>query len=181
MTVQMLQKIFSTTTENKVELLKFADELKNNDTIELSQYASLKANINSLNRIVTPANITSAGPHRYSEQEIHLVLKSHLEVYDGLKNVQAHLNYMKKIFGELSSQYRNGRQYNKDFFKTLDTGYTRIGHSMPSNWIDITLLLLQSRKSQFNNILLSCKEIYKATGNQNMHLVLQKWSLRGNL
>ncbi len=52
MTVQMLHKMFNTDTENKVELLVLANELKNNGTIELSQYASLKASINSLNKPV---------------------------------------------------------------------------------------------------------------------------------
>ncbi len=175
MTVQMLQKMFKTDTENKDELLELANKLKNNKTIELSDYASLKANINMLNRPKPVAKNGQANRY-YTEEEVSMVLKSHLEVYDGIKNIDAHLSYMKKLFGKTSSQYRNGKQYNSGFHRTLDTGNANLGHSMPSNWADGTLDLLQDRQIQFANTLQACKGIYDATGNQNMYLVIQKWS-----
>jgi len=71
MTVKMLQNMFNTTTEDKAELLKLADELKKNATIELSQYASLKASINTLNKPAAKP-VTGRRAYRYSKGEITL-------------------------------------------------------------------------------------------------------------
>ena len=71
MTVQILHKMFNTDTEDKIELLVLANELKNNGTIELSQYASLKASINTLNKPVLKPAIGRKS-YRYSEYEIGL-------------------------------------------------------------------------------------------------------------
>jgi len=174
MTVQMLQNMFNTKTENKLELLQLADALRKKGTIELSQFASLKASINSLNKV--EKKVKKDTPYRYDTKEIILVQKSHLEVYDGIKDVEAHLNFMKQVFGELSSQFRNGDLYNKFFHQTLNTGRANIGHSMPANWADVTLNLIQDRSMQFNNTLLACKEICQETNNQNMCKVVKKWS-----
>lgn len=175
MTVEFLQKIFNTQTMDVKELLSFANELLDNKKIELSVYATLKVNINKLNPI-KKVEIFRDRASRYTEDEILTVLKSHLEVYDGLKDIQSHLNYMKQLLGETSSQYRNGAQYNKSFHKTLDKADANLGQSMPANWADATLLLVKDRELQFKNVLSACKDIYESTNNGNMYKVIQKWS-----
>lgn len=111
----------------------------------------------------------------YTQEQVLRVLKSHLDVYDGIKDVSAHLNFMRELFGESSSQYRNGAQYNKNFHKTLDQGDPNLGQSMPANWADGTLELIKDRPVQFINTLNACRKIYDATDNGNMLRVIQKW------
>jgi hypothetical protein len=178
MTVELLKKISKTDTDDLEELYILAKNLYENRQIEPSVYATLKSNINRLNPEKTAKKITKKSIHKYSEDEILAVIKSHLDVYDGKKPIQAHLTLMKQMFGENSSQFRNGEQYNKGFHRTVDYGNPNLGQSMPANWADATLKLLQDRPDKMKNVLEACKIIYKETNNGNMYKVIQKWSIR---
>ena len=178
MTVELLKKISKTDTDDLEELYTLAKKLYENKQIEPSVYATLKANINRLNPEKTTIKITKKRITRYSEDEVLTVIKSHLDVYDGIKPIQAHLTLMKQIFGENSSQFRNGEQYNKGFHRTVDYGNPNLGQSMPANWADVTLQLLQDRPDKMKNVLKACKIIYEETNNRNMYNVIQKWSIK---
>lgn len=181
MTVTMLQNMYETDTENEEDLHNLAKDALNKGKIELSAYATVLASIKALNRTEThnvPVRNNPNARRIYTTDEVKLVTKSHLEVYDGLKDVQTHLNLMKSMFGETGSQYRNGKQYNQRFHKTLDEGSPNLGQSMPANWADVTLELIQDRDLQFKNTLDACKAIYEDTNNGNMYKVIQKWSLK---
>lgn len=177
MTVELLKKICKTQTEDTQELLRLSDELFTNKDITPSVYATLRANINMKNPSKQIKATSQNSKDRYTEDEILTVTQSHLDVYDGIKTIQAHLNLMKQMFGESSSQYRNGAQYNKRFYSTLDLGHPNLGQSMPSNWAEAILTLIQNRDVQFQNTLKACREIYESTNNGNMYKVIQKWSI----
>lgn len=181
MTVTMLQNMYETDTENEEDLYNLVEDALDKGKIERSAYATVLASIRALNRIETNNVSVQNNPNTrriYTTAEVKLVTKSHLEVYDGLKNVEGHLNLMKSMFGETGSQFRNGAQYNQRFHKTLDEGNPNLGQSMPANWADATLELIQDREVQFKNTLDACKAIYEATSNGNMYAVIQKWSLK---
>ena len=177
MTVEFLKKISKTDTNDFEELYRLAKDLYDNKQIEPSAYATLKANINRINPENINTTITKQRTNRYSEDEVLSVTKSHLDVYDGIKPIQAHLTLMKQMFGENSSQFRNGEQYNKGFHRTLDNGNPNLGQSMPANWADATLKLIQDRPDKMKNVIEACKAIYKETNNGNMYKVIQKWSI----
>ena len=177
MTVELLKKISKTDTDDIQELSTLAKNLYDDKKIEPSVYATLMANINRLNPENIKNEVTRQRTNRYSEDEILTVMKSHLDVYDGLKPLQAHLTLMKQMFGEHSSQFRNGEQYNRAFHRTMDYANPNLGQSMPSNWADATLKLIQDRPDKINNVLEACKIIYRETNNGNMYNVIQKWSI----
>ena len=173
MTIKLLSKISNTETNNPEKLMQCAQRLLDDKTITRSTFATLQANINREFR--PEQTVARSSRVYYTNEEVLTVLKSHLEVYDGIKNIQAHLSRMTMMFGATSSQVRNGSQYNRGFHNTLNTGNPNIGQSMPSNWADKTLELLQDRKEQFNNTLLACEKIYEATNSGAMLRVIQKW------
>ena len=177
MTVTFLKRMCNTDTTDVDELYQFALDLRENGEITSAAYATVKANINlqNPNRTQVQSRHTAT---KYTEDEVLTVLKSHLEVYDGMKSVKAHVANMKRIFGERTSQVKNGAQYNRGFHRTLDLGDPNLGQSMSSNWADATLFLIQDRPEQKHNILEACKKIYEATNNQNMYRVIQKWSIQ---
>jgi len=178
MTVELLKKRSKTDTDDLEELYTLAENLYKSKQIEPSVYATLKANINLLNPKRVTTDTTVQRRNKYSKDEILKVLQSHLDVYDGEKPIQAHLTLMKQMFGEDSSQFRNGKQYNKGFHRTLDYGNPNLGQSMPSNWADATLELLQDRPDKMKNVFEACKIIYKTTNNGNMYNVIQKWTIK---
>lgn len=177
MTIELLKKISKTETNDIEELYKLAKNLYDNKKIEPSVYATLKANINRLNPKIIKTTVSKQRTNRYTEDEVLTVTKSHLDVYDGIKPIQAHLTLMKQMFGESSSQFRNGEQYNKGFHRTLDYGNPNLGQSMSANWADATLKLIKDRPEKMKNVLEACKTIYEETNNGNMHKVIQKWSI----
>ena len=179
MTVEFLKKISKTDTNDFEKLNRLAKDLYDKKQIEPSAYATLKANINRINpKKINTITTSTHKNHKYTKDEILSVLKSHLDVYDKIKPIQAHLALMKQMFGENSSQFRNGEQYNKGFHRTLDYGNPNLGQSMPANWADVTLKLIQDRPDKFKNVLEACKSIYKETNNGNMYKVIQKWSIK---
>ena len=178
MTIPLLKKICNTQTNDVNELYNFAQDLFKSKKIEPSAYASLKAHINQLNPNRKTLSQSAKRNAKYSEDEVLTVTQSHLDVYDGKKAIQAHLNLMRKMFGESSSQFRNGVQYNKSFHRTLDLANPNLGQSMPANWAEATLVLIQNRKDKTTNVLKACKAIYEQTNNGNMYKVVQKWSTK---
>ncbi len=177
MTLNLFKKISDIESSDKLELLEKLEEYKNDGKISLIEYASVKADINRLYSLEKSIKLSSASSRqRYTKDEVCTVQKSNLDVYDGIKNVSAHVNLMRQLFGEDSSQVRNGVQYNKRFFKTLDFGEPSIGHSMPSNWADCLLKLVKDRPIQFQNTLIACRKIYEHTNNNSMLEVIKKWS-----
>ena len=174
MTLKLFKRMLKIDSVDKSELLSLLEDAKDDGTINMLQYAQIKSDINKQYREEQPRNNR---PNRitYTDEEVLTVLKSHLEVYDGIKDLSAHLNLMKQLFGEESSQFRNGSQYNRNFYKTLDEGQPNLGQSLPANWADGILTLIQDRPVQFNNTLDACKKIYDATNNGNMMQVIQKW------
>ncbi len=177
MTLNLFKKISDIESSDKLKLLEKLEEYKNNEKISLIEYASIKADINRLYSLARNTKSTiSSGRQRYTRDEVCTVQKSHLDVYDGIKDVSAHVSLMIQLFGKDSSQVRNGAHYNKRFFKTLDFGEPSIGHSMPSNWADCLLELVKDRPIQFQNTLNACREIYEYTDNNSMLEVIKKWS-----
>jgi len=177
MTLNLFRRIANNQSEDYEELIALANEYYVAGQLNAVSYASIKADINHQYR-PQAENVEHNIITRYTEYEIKTVLKSHLNVYDGVKDITAHLNLMKQLFGENSSQYRNGVQYNRNFHKKLDEGDPILGQSMPANWADATLELIQDKDAQFRNTLNACKKIYEATGNNNMKKVVQKWVTR---
>lgn len=176
MTLNLFKRMIDTESDNPEELLSHLEDAKNEENINMLEYAQIKSDINM--RYYRP-ELTSNVNHaaRYTVDEVLTVTKSHLDVYNGIKNISAHLNLMKQLFGEESSQFRNGAQYNRRFHRTLDEGEPSLGHSMPSNWADATLELVKDRPTQFKNTLDACQKIYDSTGNGNMLRVINKWRL----
>jgi hypothetical protein len=177
MTVELLKKICKTDANEMQELKDMAKSLLDSKDIEPSAYATVLANINKLEEKPKTTNLRRNNQH-YTDDEVLTVQQSHLDVYDGKKSIDDHIRLMKKMFSEDSSQYRNGRHYNKRLFKTLDEGEPSLGHSMPANWADALLELVQNRQDNFYNTLNACKAIYESTGNGNMFQVIQKWNLK---
>ena len=177
MTLNLFRRISNFQSNERLELLEKLEEYKNNGKISLIEYASIKADINRLYPLARNVKQTiSSARQRYTRDEVCTVQKSHLDVYDDIKDVSAHLNLMIQLFGKDSSQVRNGAHYNKRFFKTLDYGEPSIGHSMPSNWADCLLELIKDRPIQFQNTLNACRKIYEHTDNNSMLEVIKKWS-----
>ncbi len=174
MTLNLFKRKINTESDDQEELLSLLEVALNDGVIDMLEYAQIKSDINIQYRTVQPSNNV---PNRtyYTQEEVMTVLKSHLDVYDGIKDLSAHLNLMKQLFGEESSQFRNGTQYNRNFHRTLNEGDPNLGQSMPANWADGTLELIKDRPEQFKNTLDACQKIYDATNNGNMSNVIQKW------
>ena len=173
MTVTLLKKLYHVDTNDIEELYILAKQAQEDGHIGMSQYASLRANISGLLPQPLEQRRTIS---RYTEEEVLAVTKSYLDVYDGFKNEEAHLNLMKSMFSENSSHYRNGIQYCRSFKKTLDLGSANLGQSMPANWANATMLLIQNRPDKKANVLKACRTIYESTNNGNMYHVIQRWS-----
>jgi len=134
MTVQMLQNMFNTSTEDKAELLKLADELKDNSTIELSQYASLKASINSLNKpVAKPA--TGRKSYRYSVNEISLASNMLIIVANYEITETEALTIMSSILPSDCGFVRNFSQYVLGMRKQLK-GQRGSHLATPASWAD---------------------------------------------
>ena len=177
MTVELLKKISKTESDDFEELNRLAKDLYENKKIEPSVYATLKANINRHNPKNIKTTITTQRTNRYSENEVLIVTKSFLDVYDGKKTSKEHVDLMKSQFGTNSYLYTSAKQHLKKFRETLDNGNPHIGQSMAANWADITLKLIQDRPEKMKNVIEACKAIYKETNNGNMYKVIQKWSI----
>lgn len=174
MTLRLFKNRMQIESDDFQELLSIVEDAYNNSTINTLEYAQIKSDINMKYR--QPAQIVANTNRRqYTMDEVMTVLKSHLDVYDGIKDVSAHLNLMKQLFGEASSQFRNGAQYNRNFHRMLDEGAANLGQSMPANWADGTLEIIQDRPVQFKNVLDACQKIYDSTDNGNMSRVIQRW------
>jgi len=174
MTLKLFKRFINTESNDQEELLSLLEVALNDGVVDMLQYAQIKSDINIKYRQELSNNNTKTRAS-YSKEQVTKVLKSHLDVYDGIKDLSAHLNFMQQLFGEESSQLRNGVQYNRNFHKTLNDGEANLGQSMPANWADETLELVKDRSVQFKNTLEACQKIYNATDNGNMLSVIQKW------
>ena len=180
MTLNLFKQMINIESDDQEELLDLLEDALNDEVVNMLQYAQIKSDINiQYHQEVSNTNINKRA--RYTEDEILTVQKSHLDVYDGKKDLSAHLNLMKQMFSETSSQFRNGKQFSRIFCSMLDTSEPSIGMSIPANWADIILRLLKNRPVQFNNALDACQKIYDATDNGNMLDVVRKWKLEGNV
>lgn len=138
MTLNLFKRLIGKESDNPEELLSLLENAKNGGIINELEFAQIYSDIYRLYfQPELVLNTRISGRTRYTEDEILTVLKSHLDVYDGIKDLSAHLNLMKQLFGEDSSQFKNGAQYNRMFHKVLDEGEPNLGHSMPANWADI--------------------------------------------
>lgn len=177
MTVEFLKKYYKIETESIDELYDLAEQAKTDGLIELSQYATLKANINRMNPNIIQEPAAPRGRTNYTDDEVLAVTQSFLDVYDGKKNEQAHLHFIKSMFGESSTLYKNGIQHCRNFQRTLDLGSANLGQSMAANWAEAIFILIKDRKTQRANVLKACRTIYESTNNGNMYDVIKKWIL----
>ncbi len=175
MTLKLFRSKVETDSDNPKELLSLVEDARRNGVIDKLELAQIKSDISRKYRPVQSNNNNTKPRISYTKEQIEKIMKSHLDVYDDIKDLSAHLNFMKQLFGEKSSQFRNGVKYNKHFHETLNKGEANLGHSMSAKWLDTTLELIKDRPVQFENTLDACQKIYDEKNNGKMLQVIQIW------